>query len=504
MEISDKQFQKFMALSDEEVQQSKDQYSQQMALQQRALDQADEAAQVSKSVADKQIQAMDQNMGFAQEDRQRYKDVALPLQDAFIKQANEYDSPQRQAEAAAQALADNQQQLEAQRAATAGQLASMGVDPSQVMSTSLANQIGVAGAAMGAQNANNARQQVQQQGLALRESAINMTNGLPAQSQAGYATATNAANSAAANTNAATSGYGQASGIGATAAGIRQNSLNTASSITGSPMAWASLGNQSYGGASNGIMNASSIQNQMFQNNMSVQKMKDDQSAQTMNAIGSAAGMAAMFMAEGGAVDDYHFSPDAVHVDDIRFHPTGVTAHAAKSGMSTTDKVRGGLAIAGGALSAMGSGGGGGGGEAADPNLGQTWLHPVYRAEGGPIPSFSGGAPAPRPYQAYAPQLGMGGGMAPAPRQASMGAMQRPMMRPTMRPMGGMGRAPTMFAEGGATASPQYQVMPNIQSRDKIPAELAPGEVVIPADVVRIKGQEFFDKLINKHHRPGS
>lgn len=435
MGISKAQFDKFMKLSDAEMAQSQKQYDEQMGLQSRALDQADKAAEVSKSVADKQISAMDQNMQFAQEDRNRYKTVALPLQDAFIHEANAYDSPERQAQAAAQALADNQQQIEAQRANTASQLASMGVDPSQVMSTSLANQIGVAGAAMGAHNANDARQQVQDTGRGMRMAAINMLNGLPAQAQAGYATATNAGNSAAGNTNAATSGFATASGIGATAAGIRQNSLNTAASITGSPMAWASLGNQSYGGASNGIMNASSIQNQMFQNQMSVQKMKNDQSAQTMNAIGSAAGMAAMFMAEGGVVDpsNYH-----VQVDDSAFRPTLVRtpSHVERSGMSTTDKVRGGLAIAGGALSGLG-GGGGGGGE-ADPNLSQTWLRPVYRAE------------------------------------------------------------------GGAMGSPMHRVVPNIQSRDKIPAVLGPGEYVMPADVVRIKGQEFFDKLVAKHHRPGS
>ena len=71
------------------------------------------------------------------------------------------------------------------------------------------------------------------------------------------------------------------------------------------------------------------------------------------------------------------------------------------------------------------------------------------------------------------------------------------------------------YAEGGmlqhpASAQPQgsalgrYQVMPNIQSRDRILTALAPGEIVIPADVARVKGQEFFDKLIAKHHRPGS
>lgn len=39
---------------------------------------------------------------------------------------------------------------------------------------------------------------------------------------------------------------------------------------------------------------------------------------------------------------------------------------------------------------------------------------------------------------------------------------------------------------------------------DKIPAMLSNGEYVIPADVVRAKGVEFFDKLKNKYHTPAA
>ena len=39
---------------------------------------------------------------------------------------------------------------------------------------------------------------------------------------------------------------------------------------------------------------------------------------------------------------------------------------------------------------------------------------------------------------------------------------------------------------------------------DNVPAMLSDGEYVIPADVVRKKGEEFFDKLIEKYHTPAS
>lgn len=39
---------------------------------------------------------------------------------------------------------------------------------------------------------------------------------------------------------------------------------------------------------------------------------------------------------------------------------------------------------------------------------------------------------------------------------------------------------------------------------DNVPAMLSDGEYVIPADVVRKKGEEFFDKLLEKYHTPAS
>lgn len=441
MNMSQAQFDRFMQQTQDEMAQSQKQYEAQMGLQSRALDQADAANAVSKAVADKQIAAMDQNMQYAAEDRQRYKDVALPMQDKYIADAKAYDTPERRQQAAAQALADNQTQLEAQRQSVAANLASMGVDPSQVMSTSLSNQMGVAGAAMGAMNANNAALQVESTGRNLVENSINMLNGLPAQSNASANTAVNAGNSAAGNINSSTSNYNSASGIGATASGIRQNSLNTAASITGSPMAWASLGNQSYGGASNGIMNSSSIQNQMFQNQMSAAQLKQQQSASTMQAIGSVASIAGMaMMAEGGTVGedglpaiDYggggamqYSVPSDYRVDDMRpSHATSVRTQPVPQGNPYGTA----LYMAGQDLQRTQA-------PPHDPNMSHNWLPPVYRAE------------------------------------------------------------------GGAMGSPH--VVPNVQSRDKILTAVSPGEIVIPADVARIKGQEFFDRLIQKHHRPGA
>ena len=39
---------------------------------------------------------------------------------------------------------------------------------------------------------------------------------------------------------------------------------------------------------------------------------------------------------------------------------------------------------------------------------------------------------------------------------------------------------------------------------DKVPAMLSNGEYVIPADVVKAKGLEFFEKLKQKYHTPAA
>ena len=39
---------------------------------------------------------------------------------------------------------------------------------------------------------------------------------------------------------------------------------------------------------------------------------------------------------------------------------------------------------------------------------------------------------------------------------------------------------------------------------DRVPAYLSDGEFVIPADVVRMKGEEFFQKLIDQYHKPAA
>jgi hypothetical protein len=64
---------------------------------------------------------------------------------------------------------------------------------------------------------------------------------------------------------------------------------------------------------------------------------------------------------------------------------------------------------------------------------------------------------------------------------------------------GGGGRA-----DGGDIKSGGAIKGPGTGISDSIPAMLSDGEYVIPADVVKRKGVEFFDKLLEKHHMPAA
>lgn len=56
------------------------------------------------------------------------------------------------------------------------------------------------------------------------------------------------------------------------------------------------------------------------------------------------------------------------------------------------------------------------------------------------------------------------------------------------------------YAEGGSVLGRVRG--PGTPTSDSVPARLSQGEYVIPADVVKVKGTDFFDKMLQKYHRP--
>lgn len=138
-------------------------------------------------------QASDSYLGMAQADRARYEGVFQPLQDQYIQQAENYDSPERLAQAAAQAKTDVASNAALQRGTTERQEQSVGISPASGRFAGIDRAVGL-GTALGSVDAENkARQNLRDTAITMRGNAINMGAGLPAQSltesQAGITTA---------------------------------------------------------------------------------------------------------------------------------------------------------------------------------------------------------------------------------------------------------------------------------------------------------------------------
>lgn len=154
---------------------------------------------LTREVITSQLDTQEEAQAWAREDRQRTKDVFQPLENEFIDKAKEFDSPEKQAQAAAEARTDVLKAAEMQQQANQRQMASMGINPNsgRFQGTERAAALNTALASAGAQN--NARQMVRDKGLALRADAINMGKGLPSSTAAAYGIGTQAGNSAVGN-----------------------------------------------------------------------------------------------------------------------------------------------------------------------------------------------------------------------------------------------------------------------------------------------------------------
>ena len=163
----------------------------------------------------------------AAEDRARYTNTFIPLQDQFIKTAQDYNSPERTDLEMGKAQANVAQNFDASRNASLQSLESYGIDPSSTRFAALDAQSRIQQAAAAAGAGNQARDTTAQTGLALQQAAIQMGQNLPGQSQAEYATG-NQAGSVAGNTAlAGTASGAQTMGTGTDWAGVGNQALNT-------------------------------------------------------------------------------------------------------------------------------------------------------------------------------------------------------------------------------------------------------------------------------------
>lgn len=143
---------------------------------------------------------------WATQDRARYINTFQPIENQLIRDANNYDSPQRKQLEANRAAADVRQQATVADAAMNRQLASMGVSPNskRFVSDKRRSAISTALGAAGARNM--ARRQVDATADAMRANVVNLGKGLAVNPLSSIQTSNNAMSTGG---NAAMSGYQQ-------------------------------------------------------------------------------------------------------------------------------------------------------------------------------------------------------------------------------------------------------------------------------------------------------
>lgn len=244
--------------------------------QQTAREQLDWSRQqdtMNRQLLDRVLGSQEQIQGAtqrnAESDRARYEQVYQPLENNLVQEFQSFDSPERRAQERGRAIADVNQQFDAQRRNALQRLESYGVDPSQTRNAALdlGTRVQQAAAAAGAANASD--RATEQTGRALRAEAINIGKGLPSNVAASYGQSLQAGNSMVGNANSTTS--------------TSANAMQGANS-------YMNTANNAFGTAANTMTQG--YNNQMAQFNANQQA--------TTGMLSAVGGMAGMFMADGG------------------------------------------------------------------------------------------------------------------------------------------------------------------------------------------------------------
>jgi hypothetical protein len=292
----------------------------------RQLTMAEEQHALSTDIANEQRELAQEQAGYAREDRQRYKDVFQPVEDAFVDQASTYDTEERRAAEAAEAKADVQSAAAQRREASEREAASMGINPAsgRFQGVNRAADLGTALGSAGAQN--TARKQVEATGLALKADVANLGRGLPAQSSQATALGLNAGNASA-----TTSGNATGLGINALASGIAaaQNNQSLSNSATGITNAGFSGAMQGYAGMGNTLQRQYDSQIDIWRTQ---QQMAAQNAAGIGQAFGGLLGLGAAFLSDEEKKKDKKDIPEGAALDAVKEAPASTWEYKKSAG----------------------------------------------------------------------------------------------------------------------------------------------------------------------------
>lgn len=171
---------------------SKDQYA---IANERQTKLDDLTAQVTGA----QITSLNNANTWAGEDRERYKSVFQPMEDAYIDKAKNWDSAENQAKAASEAKADVQNAAANAQQTRGRQMSAMGINPASGRFAGIESSADTATALASAGAQNNARTTLKNQAVAMQADAINMGKGLPSQATQALGLGVNTGNSVVGN-----------------------------------------------------------------------------------------------------------------------------------------------------------------------------------------------------------------------------------------------------------------------------------------------------------------
>lgn len=224
---------------------------------------------LSQSIAQNQLDASKEQQQWAEQAHDRYVSKFEPMQDQFVQQAQNWDTPEKEAAAAATAKADVATNAAQQEGANNRQMSAMGVNPASGKWAGIDRATGLATATSEAGAENNARNVVKQQGMALEGDAINIGNGLPSQASQSV-------------------GLGLNAGTGA---------MNVTNSANGQFLAAGGIMNTGYQGAMAGYSNEANILQNQYNSQLTAwydqNSLQNQQNAAMMQGIGSIVGLAA-------------------------------------------------------------------------------------------------------------------------------------------------------------------------------------------------------------------
>ena len=226
---------------------------------------------VTDRVVDSFLEAQDTNQANANKDRARYEELYQPLEDSLVQDAQSYASPDRKDLEMGRAQSNVAQQFDAARINAQRELESFGINPGATRYAALDIGARTQQAAAAAAAGNQASQQVDATGRALRSEAINVGRGYPGQIAGQFSTA-NQSGSGAVNNNLATTASG--------------------ASTMGTPTQYGALSN-------NNLATWGNTLNQGYQNAVSAYNAQQSANSGVGSALGLAAGL---FFEDGGAV----------------------------------------------------------------------------------------------------------------------------------------------------------------------------------------------------------